>query len=160
MAILPVIPPQAKILSAIETQVQLGFETEAGSITSLLNLTAGLVGSDAISFSATTGHNVQMDITGNKQFIRTSERGTVVTLNYLASSDSAIILKNFVASQENGLQGTLGGRISNNHAGDIELKGGVITEWPPFPSVGDGAVGDLSFQITFSYYRYAPPIRS
>ncbi|MDE2725489.1 MAG: hypothetical protein OXI59_19135 [Gemmatimonadota bacterium] len=138
--------PKPKFLSAKDTSFRFGPKDG-------LVVISGLVGSDAITYTDVEAYNVQMDVSGNKQFVRTSEQGTVMTINLMASSAGAAHMRKFVEKQENGSVGFFEGVVTNPGQGTLELEGGVITRWPPGQAMGDGAVGDLSFQVTFTYFR-------
>lgn len=138
--------PTASFLSVIDTTIQIG--PKEGPLVTL----EGLVGPDAITYTSVPGYTTQMDIAGNKQFIRTSERGTTMTITVMAASTGAAELLKLLKKQENGSIGFLKAIVSNQSVGTITCEDGVITEWPPAPSIGDGAVGDMSYQITWSYF--------
>ena len=144
--------PRATFLSAIDTTFQFGPELESEREGGRLTDIRGLVGSDAINYTPVSAYSVQMDISGNKQYVRNSEQGTVFTVNLLATSTGAAAFKQFVKSQENGRVGVFKGIVSNPGHGTLTLYGCVITEWPPSNSIGDGAVGDLAYQVTATYY--------
>ena len=137
---------KASFLSAIDTTFRIG--PADGTLEDI----EGLVGADAISFTSVPGYTTQMDISGNKQFIRTSEQGTTMTVNVMAASTGASTLLTLLKKQENGSIGFLKCVVSNGSIGTFTGEGGVITEWPPAPAIGDGAVGDMAYIITWTTY--------
>ena len=112
----------------------------------------GLVGADALAFTDVEGYNILMDITGSKQYVRTSEQGTVVTMNLMASKSGHAKLSKLQKDQEAGIIGTVHAIVAYPKLGNIILEGGVITSWPPYPGFGDGEVGNLTYQITWTYF--------
>ena len=139
--------PTAILLSAVDTTVLMG--PHDGE---LEDVSDGLIGSDAISYTPIEGYITKMDLKGNKIFIKTGDRGPTMTLNYMAGSVGAARVKSLKNRRENGEIGFIKAVVTNAGQGTTQFFYGVITQWAPTQGFGDGEVGDLTYEVAWTFY--------
>lgn len=152
---------QARVLSALNTEVEFGPYVETGASSGEANLEKldGLIGTDAVSFTEIEGYSEgKKDLTGNKVYVRNSNYAPTMTINLMVTSAGAKYMRQQVQDQENPDHPTTLFQcvVAAESNEDLILEGGRIRTWPPFHGFGDGELGDLQYMIEFSSYHIQP----
>lgn len=80
----------------------------------------------------------------------TGNKGVPITFKFLPTSESVKFLSSIGEQQKKGARVVFNGSAVNHENGaSLALSNGILTEMPPFPSLGKGETGNMNYVIEF-----------
>lgn len=106
--------------------------------------------SDALEIPTLEIATVKRGADGKMIASTTGNKGGPVSHKFLANSDSVVFLSNIAEQQKQGARVVFNGKIINHETGaSLTLSTGILTSYPPFPSLGKGEVSNLIYVIEY-----------
>lgn len=106
--------------------------------------------SDALGFEAVELASVKRGADGKMVATSTGAKGGPVTLKLLPNSSSAKFMQSSASSVQKGTKIIWSGTFRDAENGvTAKLENGILTKYPPLPTLGKGSVGNMEYVIEF-----------